>query len=256
MAILLETKKLTKRFGGLLAIDNLEFHILRGEVLGLIGPNGSGKSTLFNLISGFLCPTSGRILFDGKEITGLSPERTSGLGIVRSWQATTIFGHFERTVLENIMVASHLRERTGFWGGLLSTPGYRREGEELEKESLRLLDLMGLLEHKDRIAMNMPVALQRRLAVANCLATHPQLVMLDEPVAGMSMEESRDLMQRVSQLRNQGYTLLIVEHNVKVAMDVCDRMVVLNYGRKIAEGPPTEVRQNKEVIAAYLGEEG
>ena len=256
MEILLEIEKLTKIFGGLVAIDNLDLNIHRGEIVGLIGPNGAGKSTLFNLISGFLRSSSGRILFDGKDITGFGPERTSAIGIVRSWQATTIFGHFDRTVLGNVMVASHLRDKTGFWQALFNTRRYRREGQKLEKEALRLLEFMGMLKHKDKIVMNLPAALQRCLAIVNCLATHPRLVMLDEPIAGMSAEESRDLMHRISRLRNEGYTLLIVEHNVKMVMDFCDRIAVLNYGHKIADGPPQEVRQNREVISAYLGEEG
>ena len=249
---LLETKDLTKRFGGLAAVNVVTMQVNKGEILGLVGPNGAGKTTLFNLISGFFRPTRGKIVFKGDDVTGLKPNQIAERGIARTFQASNLFK--TRTVWENVLIACHLQFHTGFLKVLLNTPFARSEEKEMRQKALNLIESMGLSEVKNEFAVNLPHGHQRMLGVCLALAANPELLLLDEPVAGLSVEETLAFMHRVKELRDKGITILLVEHNMRAVMGTCDRIAVLNYGKKIAEGSPGEIRENKDVIEAYLGE--
>jgi len=249
---LLEVTGLSKYFGGLAAVDNVSMEAYQGEILGLVGPNGAGKTTLFNLITGFFRPSRGRIVFKGKNVTGHKPNRIAENGIVRTFQtANTLFQM--RTVRENVLIACHLQYRAGFLRVLLNTPFARREEQETEQKALELIEVMGLSPVKDEYAGNLPHGHQRMLGVCLALAANPQLLLLDEPVTGLTAEEISPFIGRLRELRDSGITVLLVEHNMRAVMGGCDRIIVLNHGRKIAEGSPEEIRSNEEVIEAYLG---
>lgn len=250
---LLELQKLTKCFGGLTAVSELDLSIEKGEIVGLIGPNGAGKTTVFNTISGVFRPTRGKVLFKDKDITGLKPHSVVGSGLVRTFQLTTLFG--EMTVLENILAGFHLTSGIGFWGVLFNTASIRGKQEQLLERTVELADFMGLIGKQHELAKNLPHGHQRMLEMAIALAASPELLLLDEPVTGMSAEEANEMMNKISDTRNRGITILLVEHDMRVVMDICDRICVLNFGKKIAEGSPEEICENKEVIAAYLGTE-
>lgn len=252
MAVL-ETRNLTKYFGGLAAVNQVNIEVHQGEILGLIGPNGAGKTTLFNLITGSSPPSHGKILFKGDEITGLKPSQIAEKGIVRTFQASTLFE--ERTVLENVMIACHLQFHAGFLNVLFNTARARGEEAEMTQRALEMLDLMGLSPVKEEYAGNLPHGHQRALGICMALAVNPELLLLDEPVAGSNPEESSMLMGLVKQLRDRGMTMILVEHDMRAVMGTCDRIAVLNYGKKMAEGSPKEIKENKDVIEAYLGVE-
>jgi branched-chain amino acid transport system ATP-binding protein len=248
---LLEINRLSKSFGGLNAVDDLDLTVSKGDCLGLIGPNGAGKTTCFNLISGFLPPTGGKILFKGEDITGSKPYEVVNRGLVRTFQLTILFLH--ATVLDNVLVAFHRHSKVGFVDAVLRTPRARERERQLHGKAMEILDFMGLATLKDEMAMSLPHGHQRTLGVAIALATEPDLMLLDEPMTGMNPEETLHMMGLLNRIRDSGVTLLLVEHDMKAIMGMCNRIVVMNFGSKLAEGTPEEVRANEEVIRAYLG---
>ena len=248
--VLLETKGLTKYFGGLAAVSQLDMHVNQGEIVGLIGPNGAGKTTVFNLITGFLRPTSGKVLFDGHDITGKKPHLVAQTGIGRTFQLAYLFPDF--TVLENVVASFFLYPRSGFWEAVVNAPSYRKKEEYVLNQAREVLQLVGLDKVKDELAKNLPHGHQKVLNVARALAIKPKLLLLDEPIAGMTRDEIVFSLGVFEKIQSQGITILLVEHNMEF-MSLCDRVIVLNFGHKIAEGSSEEVRQNEDVIQAYFG---
>jgi branched-chain amino acid transport system ATP-binding protein len=251
--LLLEIEQLTKRFGGLVAVDGFSAGIEQGEIVGLIGPNGSGKTTLFNTITGIYAPDSGRVRFNGREVTGYRPHKIAKLGMGRTFQLSPLFTDF--TVLENVSASFHLRPKSRLWEAYFNTRRYRRNEAQIEQEAWQILEWVGLDSHSHELARNLPHAFMKLLGVARALATHPQMLLLDEPLGGMNPEEIKFSMERFGILRDEGITILIVEHNMQI-LDLCDRVIVISFGQKIFEGSPHEVREDDEVISAYFGVPG
>lgn len=248
----LEIKGLTKQFGGLMALNQFEMYVNEGEIVGLIGPNGAGKSTLFNLITGVLRPTRGRVIFNGEDITDKKPHIVARRGIGRTFQLNPLFANF--TVLQNVSTSFHLHPRSNLMDTYFNTRTYRRNEAYILEQSLEILKLVGLDKVKDELARNLPHGYQKMLGIARALAVKPRLLLLDEPIAGMNPDEIEFTMTGIRKTRQQGTTIVVVEHNMQM-MGLCDRVVVINFGQKIAEGTPAEVRANKRVIQAYFGGE-
>ena len=249
--LLLEIRELSRFFGGLKAVNDVSFTVRAGAIKSVIGPNGAGKTTLFNLISGMLACDSGIVVQNGQDITGLQPHRIAELGISRTFQTTKLFSRM--TVLENVMVGRHTRTKAGFLSGVLNLPWTWKEEREIRERSMELLDALGLADAAGELASNLPFGRQRLLEIARALATEPSLLMLDEPAAGLNIYETREMADLVLKIRGWGVTVLLVEHDMSLVMDISDQIVVLNYGRKVAEGEPSEIQRDPEVIRIYLG---
>ena len=239
-------------FGGLVAIADMSFTVNEGELVSLIGPNGAGKTTAFNVVTGFLAPTHGEIRYRGVSLRGLKSHEVANLGLVRTFQKTSVFA--ANTVFDNVLIGLHRHGASSVWGTLLALPGVRREEQRLRDEAREILDFVGLSARETELGGALPYGEQRLLEVAIALAARPTLLLLDEPVSGMNASETASFIALIAKIRGRGVTVLLVEHDMHLVMNVSDRIVVLNYGRIIAEGAPAEIQGNPEVVRAYLGQ--
>jgi len=250
---LLAAREISKIFGGLVAVDDVDFAIAPKSIVSIIGPNGAGKTTFFNMLTGLYKPTLGRITFDGRDITGQRPDRITSLGVARTFQNIRLFGTM--SAVENVMVGQHARMKAGIFGAILRTPAVRREESRVREHAREMLDYVGLQSSVfDQIAANLSYGDQRRVEIARAIASEPALLLLDEPTAGMNPNESARLTEFMVKLRDErGLSILLIEHDMKVVMGVSEQITVLDHGQKIAEGKPQEIRENERVVEAYLG---
>jgi branched-chain amino acid transport system ATP-binding protein len=252
--VLLDVCNLTKTFGGLTAINDLNISVVKGEILGLIGPNGAGKTTALNMISGSISPTRGKCTFNNEDITGLPPHRISKKGISRVFQGNVLF--YNLTVINNVLLGMHMRDAVGFWSSVINSAHSRNLDRKMHEKARDILELFGLADKADEIAINLSHGNQRLLCMSIALASDPDLLLLDEPVSGMNDQEVTAMLSLIRKLqKNNGITIILVEHNMRAVMNLCDRIVVISYGAKIAEGSPGEITNNPVVIEAYLGTE-
>ena len=250
---MLEVSGITQIFGGVTALEDVSFSIIKGDITGVIGPNGAGKTTLFNIISGIYTQTEGRVSLNGRDVSGMPPEKLARLKMVRTFQNIELFGGM--TVRENVMVGLHTRSSSGLLACSLRMPWSRVEETRIREGSLKWLEFTGISDLADVTAANLPFGKGRMLEIARALAVEPEIILMDEPAAGLNSQETLELARLIKQIRDLGITVVLVEHDMELVMDICDRIVVLNLGRKLAEGTPREIQENPEVIAAYLGED-
>jgi len=249
---LLKIESITKIFGGLTALEDLSFSIAAGEITGIIGPNGAGKTTLFNIVTGVYDPTSGKVYYRGKDITGFPPEKLARLGMVRTFQGIELFG--QMTVLENVMVGLHTKSQSGIIASVLKLPAHLREERHIRERAISWLEFAGIAELADTKAANLPFGKGRLLEIARAMAVEPTIILLDEPAAGLNSRETSDLAALIKRIKDSGITIALVEHDMDLVMGICSRIVVLNLGRKLAEGTARQIQEDENVITAYLGE--
>ena len=250
---MLEVSGISQIFGGVTALDRVSFSIVKGDITGVIGPNGAGKTTLFNIITGIYTQTAGKVLLGGTDVSGLPPERLARRGLVRTFQNIELFGGM--TVLENVMVGMHTKSTSGLLACALKMPWCIAEENRIRENSMKWLEFTGIPDLANITAGNLPFGKGRLLEIARALAVEPQIILMDEPAAGLNSQETLGLSQLIQRIRETGITVVLVEHDMELVMDICDRIVVLNLGRKLAEGTPREIQDNHEVITAYLGED-
>lgn len=251
MSVLLEARDVCKYFGGLKAVEQVNMQIREGDIFGIIGPNGAGKTTFFNICSGIYKPTAGGIWFSGENISAMAPERIARKGMARTFQNIQMFKFL--TVLDNVKTGFHIQTRTTMFDALVRTKRYYQEEREVTEKSLAILEKVGLLDYKDTLAGNLAYGIQRKVEIARALALDPKILLLDEPAAGMNPIETQELSDFIKRLNQDGYTITVIEHDMKFVMSTCNRILVLNFGQKICEGTPDEVKSNQGVIEAYFG---